>query len=387
MMLDGNGAKNSLRRFVPSPFNVPKRCALRSSFYHFLLVLERFRFFNERQKIMGLKIPKIPNPIAVVANAINKAFDQQLEEDDENGMSSAPVPVNPAPPAPVPAQQSPDEEAKDVTIVTGRFVPQDAGELYTQSTQQTERFRKIVDKFDEDRMEPIEWVIRKGASLFCYVSPFVLAVPVGIAVGDAFTPQKTATIPAPSPTMAFAIHLLSVFLEVIMPILGLATTIAFKRAMKDRSQMAGAVVIAFLFVFVSIGNALALLFLMEKGGIVLDNPVATVGIIGRSFGSFIVDVGSTVYLTVSGVKSLAKYLADQRAKIVAVKDVNAVHIDMEATQIRAAIDRQSAIMDMQSKQQRAQTWNQIEEMQSKAMIDQARRSFEGGGDGYRRSRF
>jgi hypothetical protein len=187
--------------------------------------------------------------------------------------------------------------------------------------------------------------------------------------------------------MAFAIHLLSVFLEVIMPILGLATTIAFKRAMKDRSQMAGAVVIAFLFVFVSIGNALALLFLMEKGGIVLDNPVATVGIIGRSFGSFIVDVGSTVYLTVSGVKSLAKYLADQRAKIVAVKDVNAVHIDMEATQIRAAIDRQSAIMDMQSKQQRAQTWNQIEEMQSKAMIDQARRSFEGGGDGYRRSRF
>jgi hypothetical protein len=324
---------------------------------------------------------KIPNPLRVVGDAISRAFDQQLGTDDEDDLSSAPVPVTPAPPSPTTtAQATPDEEAKEVTIVQGRFVPnQNASDLYTQSTQHTERFRKIVEKFDEDRLEPIEWVIRKGASLFCYVAPFALAIPIGLAVGDAFTPD------AAKATMALAIHMLSIFLEVIMPILGLSTTIAFKRAMKDRAKMMSAVLVTLLFVVVSIANALALLFLMEKGGITITTPVAAIGVIGRSFGSFIIDVGSSVYLIISGVKSLAKYLSDQRAKIVAVKDVNAVHIDMEQAQIRAAIDRQTAIMDMDSKQQRSQTWNEIEKMQSQAMIDQARRSFQGGGDGYRRS--
>ncbi len=324
-----------------------------------------------------------PKPFVALANAIANALGN---EEEETGPSSAPVPVaspsTPAPPtqASAPAAQTPEASANAATIVTGRFIPdQEASTLYTQSAEQTERFRRLVEKFDEDRQEPIEWVIRKGAALFCYVAPFVLAVPIGLAVGDVFTPAQA------SPLMALAVHLLSVFLEVIMPILGLATTISFKRGFKDRSRLPGAVLVALLFAMVSIANALALLFLLERNGIAISNLPASIGILGRSFGSFIIDIGSTVYLTVSGSRSLQKYLSDQRAKIVAVRDVNAVHIEMEQTQIKAAIDRQTALMDMQSKQQRAQTWNEIEKMQSQAMIEQARRSFSNGGDGYRRS--
>jgi hypothetical protein len=51
--------------------------------------------------------------------------------------------------------------------------------------------------------------------------------------------------------------------------------------------------------------------------------------------------------------------------------------------------RQQAIMDMHSKQQRANTWNELEMIQSQAMIEQARKNMRGddSGDGYRRSRY
>lgn len=326
---------------------------------------------------MGLKFS---NPITALGNWLSNAVEKQLDNEDDPGNASAPVPVQgPQSPAPT-TQTSAAAVNQDTTIVTGRFVPDaSASDLFTESARQTEHFRRMVEKFDEDKQEPVEWLIRKGATLFCYTAPFVVAGPIGLAVGDAFTGPKTTSL------MSFAIHLLSVFLELLMPILGLATTIAFKRALKERAKMAGFVGVALFFLTVSIANGLALLLLLEKGVALDGDPAATVGIIGRSFGAVILDVGCTIYLTVSGLKSLQKYLAEQRAKIVAIRDVNQVNIELEQTQINAAINRQTAIMDMQSKQQRAQTWNEIEKIQSKTMIEQARRSFEGGSDGYRRS--
>jgi hypothetical protein len=61
---------------------------------------------------------------------------------------------------------------------------------------------------------------------------------------------------------------------------------------------------------------------------------------------------------------------------------------MEQTKIKTSMDRQQAVMDMQSKQQRANTWNELEMIQSQAMIEQAKKNMQGdGGDGYRRSRY
>ncbi len=91
-----------------------------------------------------------------------------------------------------------------------------------------------------------------------------------------------------------------------------------------------------------------------------------------------------------GVRNLKKYLADQREKIHAVREVNLVHIEMDKTTLQAELDRQSAIMDMHSKQQRAETWNQIEAMQSQAMIEHAKQKMldsPDSGSSYRRSRY
>lgn len=353
---------------------------------------------------MGMKIP---NPFVALQKQINLMLDRALppEEQDQGNDDQAPTtvvtPVPSSPPTsdasvPVPVSNTETQPATpETTIVTGHFVPdtaqQQASQLYTSSQKQIERLRNKVEQFDEDRQEPIEWIIRRLASLFCYIAPFVIAVPVGLAVGDAFTmphaPAPGEPVVVMPGSMSFAIHLMSIFLEVLMPCLGLATTIAIKRAAKDRTQVLGFIIVAAFFVVLSLANGFALLFLLEQG-VPMTDPVAFVGVVARSFGTFIIDLGCTIYLSVSSVRSLRKYLADQRQKIVALRDANQTEIEMEQTQIQAAMHRQGSIMDMQSKQQRAQTWNEIERMQSQAMIDQARRSMQNnGGSSYQRRGF
>jgi hypothetical protein len=278
----------------------------------------------------------------------------------------------------------------ETTIVAGTFVPNGADRLFTESAKQTEHFAKVVEQFDEDKQDPIEWVIWKIAAIFCYIAPFALAIPIGLSIGDVFT---TALPGQPvSPLMQtwsanIAIHMLSLFLEILMPILGLTTVLAFKKALKSRKAVAGFVVVGLFFLTISAGNAMALFFLLDKGGHLGTDMIATVVTLGRSFGPLILDIGASITLSVYAKKSLEKYLADQQRKIEAIRRVNDIHVAMETTKIKTAMDREQAIMDMHTKKQRADTWNELERIQSQAMIDQARKNMEGGSDGYRRSRY
>ncbi len=285
--------------------------------------------------------------------------------------------------APFASQSVVSEEERETTIVAGTFVPNGNDDLFTESAEQTRQFAAVISTFDEDKQEPIEWAIWKVAAIFCYIAPFALAIPIGLSIGDVFTtplPGQTVSPLMSTASANVAIHMLSLFLELLMPILGLTTVLAFKRALKDKKAIAGFAVVGAFFITISTGNAMALFFLLEKGGHLGDDLVANVVTLGRSFGPLILDIGASITLSVYAKKSLNKYLADQRQKIIATRDVNAVHIEMEQTKIKAAIDRQTAIMDMQSKASRASTWNEIEKMQSQAMIDQARRNMKGDND-------
>lgn len=279
----------------------------------------------------------------------------------------------------------------ETTIVAGTFVPAGVDELFTESSRQTEHFAKVVEGFDEDKQEWIEWGIWKAAAVFCYVAPFALAIPIGLGIGDVFTTPIPGQVVSPlmrTGSANVAIHMLSLFLEVLMPILGLTTVLAFKRALKSRKAIAGFIYVGLFFLTVSLGNALALFFLIEKGTQLGADGMITVVTLGRSFGPLILDIGAATVLSVYAKKSLEKYLADQQQKIEATRRVNDIHIAMEQTKIKTSMDRQQAIMDMQSKQQRANTWNELEMIQSQAMIEQAKKNMQGdSGDGYRRSRY
>lgn len=310
---------------------------------------------------------------AVFAPFLPKSATQDDDTTSTSG-GSLPVPAQPQP-------QAPEQEAEQggVTIVTGRFIEEGSQGGQAEANRQTERFRQLVASFDEDKQEALEWVIRKAATIFCYTAPFAVSLPIGLAVADAFTPSGASV------SMAIAIRIISVALEIVLPILGLATSISVKRALKDKAKWAGALAVGLFFLTVSVGNAMALFYLLERGGITMNDPAAAVAVLVRSFGALILDVSATVYLIVAGARSLAKFLADQQQKIAAIKQVSDIEIQIEQSLSAAERDRQEAEMDMEAKKKRQATWNEIEKIQSEAMIEQARQRMLSDGSG--RSRY
>lgn len=318
------------------------------------------------------------NPITHIGNWLDKSIEQHV---------NAATPSTSLAPAQQPATPAQPEQGNAVDgepVTSGHWIDATGQTALSYSQSHTEDFRHIVNSFDEDKQEWLAWLISKFYMLLAYLLPPITAWYVGQAIGDAFSGSFTLA----SAWSVYA-HLISVSLELMLPVLGLAVTVQFKRALKDRSQLYMCLVLIVLFLVLGVGNAAAQIFLIDQH-VTTQSLAGRVGIVFRAFGPMAIDVIATLYLTVTGVRNLKKYLADQREKINAVRDVNQVEIEMEQTQLKAAIDKQSAIMDMESKAQRATTWNQIEAMQSQAMIDQARRNMleSGEKDGsYRRSRY
>jgi hypothetical protein len=318
------------------------------------------------------------NPLKLAQKGINSAIDK-LQQSPAAATSTALQPQAPAQPV-APA-------AVDGEPVAGTFVPSAPAttiQVGSVATMRTEEFRQIVNSFDEDKQTFLALAVSKFFTTLAYLGPLGLGFYAGAAVGD--------TISGAVFTWAHAsnvfYHFISIALELSIPMLGYAVAVSFKRAAKDRSQVGLCAILAVLFICLAIGNALAQDVLLYH-----NLPQSTtdeqVSIWFRSFGPSIVDVLCTVFLAVVGVRSLRKYLADQREKITAVKDVAAIHIEMDEAELKAEIDKQSAMMDMQSKAKRAATWNEIEAMQAEAMIEQARRNMRSDSDGssYRRSRY
>ncbi len=331
-----------------------------------------------------------------VSGVVNGAIDKALGKEDALITPSTPAQTpdstTPAPTAQPPAivpDQTPSAPAQQ-DLVSGTFIDATQQQpmivpMASTAAVQTIEFQKVVNSFDEDKQNPMERVTTAIYTVLAYVFPPLTAWYVGMAIGDAFSGMFNF-----GNAWSVYAHLISITLELMLPILGLAVVVTFKRSLKDRSQLPTFVVLALLFVVLGIGNSCAQLFLIDQHINIGANLPAQFGVYFRAFGPMVIDVISTSYLAVVGVRSLKKYLADQREKITAVRDVSAIHIELDQAHLKASMDKQNAIMEMQSKAQRAQTWNEIEQMQSKAMIEQARRNMgdqgnEGGS--YRRGRY
>ena len=287
---------------------------------------------------------------------------QQATQQQTTALVASP----PATTQPLPAQAEP---------VSGTFVP--TGEPQTDATititpamlttdaqKHTERFRKVVESFDEDKQEVVEFLVRKAVTIFCYLSPFALAFFIGMTVGDVFGASQTGI------WGVIGIHLLSLFIEFAMPVLGLATVISFKRLLKDRNAWAPFASLAGFFLAVSVGNSLALLVVLEQGTTLdLTNFPTMAAMLVRSFGPLILDVSTALYLGIANAKSLKKYLADARKKVEAVRDINQVEIELDQASMKAAIDRVVAINELQARQERMNTFNEAERLTQKAVIE------------------
>jgi hypothetical protein len=338
------------------------------------------------------------NPVAWAKKGLEKGL--RSLTDPHLTTLTTPVPgvptptTQPLPPAAtVQGANTPQAGGDDGTIyangepVRGRFVDDQAqpSDPTRAAARRTQEFARTVNTFDEDKLSLLARVVSLFFMTMAYLVPLGIGYFAGAALGD--TISGTFSLVAGARTIYT--HFLSIVLELSVPMLGYAVAVTFKRAAKDRGQLTLCAVLSVLFLLLAIGNALTqdvlLYHLLPQ-----TTPDERVSVWFRSFGPSIFDILATIFISIVGVRNLKKYLADQREKIHATREVNLIHIEMDKTTLQAEIDRQSAIMDMQSKQQRSTTWNEIEAMQSKSMIEQAKRNMLEGpdnGSSYRRNRY
>lgn len=334
------------------------------------------------------------NPVTWIAGGLNKALDTLASSPSSNGTQNSQPGGDQQSTFPVPAAAASvavtleEEPGKPGVPVQGQFITraeQDAHllEIVTAATRKTEQFRREAESFDDEKAPGGEKVLRFVFSAFAYVVPSVLAVVVGLAVGDAFTPAHASSF------YAWYAHLLSITLEASLPIMGFVTALTFRRAARDRAQVAICAVASLMFLGLGIGNAIVQVFMVTQNmGALNDSDKAAV--LFRACAPLIVDTICAFYLAVTGAKSLKRYLADKRAVIEAVRDISGINILLESQQHTAALNEMQALMDMQSKQKRAETWNRIESLQAEKMVRQAEKAMDdddNDGGYYRRRRY
>jgi hypothetical protein len=153
-----------------------------------------------------------------------------------------------------------DERGRDAEVVSGTFIPTiDAtGGGTARSIEHTERLRKTIESFNEDKQTPLKWVVVKFFEVLSYLAPILIAYVVGMAIGDAWSGKFNL-----NDSWNIYSHVISVFLEMMLPALGYAVTVSLKQAFNDKSKAVMCVVLAILFIALAVGNSFAQMFLIE----------------------------------------------------------------------------------------------------------------------------
>ena len=238
-----------------------------------------------------------------------------------------------------------DERGRDAEVVTGTFVPTiDArGSTSSSSIEHTERLRKTIETFTEDKQTPLKWIVVKFFEVMAYLAPILVAWVIGMAIGDAWGGKFNM-----SDSWSVYSHVISVTLEMMLPALGYAVTVSLKQAFNDKSKWALGIGLSVVFIALAVGNSFAQMYLIE-GHVKLatSDTAGHISLIFRSFTPLVVDVISTIFLTVVTIRSLQKFLKDMDQKETAIHHVARKEIAITTAFNQADIDRENAAMQQE----------------------------------------
>jgi len=232
------------------------------------------------------------------------------------------------------------DQGRDAEIVSGTFVPdiQINTAKGSDALAHTERIRKTVESFNEDRQTFLEWVVVKFFTVLSYLLPIGIAWIVGQSIGFSWAGKYD-----PSNPWNVYSYGISVGLEMMIPVMGYSVVTTAKRAVKDRSMMWVPIALTILFVALAVGNSFAQMFMMEGHiKIAKDDFKGQASMYFRSFGPLLIDSIATIFLTVVTVKSQRKFIKDMQEKEATIQSVAHSEIKVEQAFDQAAIDRENA---------------------------------------------
>jgi len=84
-------------------------------------------------------------------------------------------------------------------------------------------------------------------------------------------------------------------------------------------------------------------------------------------------VASLLFLAVMNFKSLKKFVADQRVRAQAIRDINEAELEIQRAQSAASRRETEERQDLQMKDQRNQVWLELDRLHAQTMISDAKR--------------
>ena len=84
-------------------------------------------------------------------------------------------------------------------------------------------------------------------------------------------------------------------------------------------------------------------------------------------------MASLLFLAVMNFKSLKKFVADQRVRAQAIRDINEAELEIQRAQSAASRRETEERQDLQMKEQRNQVWLELDRLHAQTMISDAKR--------------
>ena len=198
------------------------------------------------------------------------------------------------------------------------------------SSSHFERYRKLIDSFDEDRESPLEKIVRWFFLGLSYLLPLVVAYAMGKEIGDAYGGTFNLV-----DGWSLGTHTVALAGEFALAMMTLSCAVALRKMTTDGSYAPKFVGSLVSFLLFSLASGLAQWFiaLLHVGG--LHNTAGLAALIFRVAMVPAVDVASLLFLAVMNFKSLKKFVADQRVRAQAIRDINEAELEIQRAQSAA----------------------------------------------------
>jgi len=263
--------------------------------------------------------------------------------------------------------------ATPVSGVNGETFEDDMIEPTTHPNTHFERYRNLIDSFDEDRETFLEKMIRWLLLLLAYALPLVVAYAMGKEIGDAYGGVFNF-----NDGWSLGTHVVAMAGELALTMMTFSAASALRKSSTDKSYTPKFMSSVVAFLLFAVASGLAQWF-------IASGHIKTVDLSGHAnisgFAALIfrvamvpgVDVAALLFLAVMNFKSLKKFVADQRIRAQAIRDLNEAELEIQRAQSTARRRESEEQQDIEMKEQRNGVWLEMDRMNAQNMIADAKR--------------
>lgn len=236
-----------------------------------------------------------------------------------------------------------------------------------------ERYRNLIDSFDEDRETFLEKAIRWFLLLLAYALPIVVAYAMGKEIGDAYGGKFDI-----NDGWSLGTHVVAMAGEFALTMMTFSAASALRKSATDKSYTPKFISSVVAFLVFAVASGLAQWF-------IASGHIKTVDKLGHAdtsgFAALVfrvamvpgVDVAALLFLAVMNFKSLKKFVADQRIRAQAIRDLNEAELEIQRAQSTARRRESEEQQDIEMKEQRNGVWLEMDRMNAQHMIADAQR--------------